>query len=137
MTAFRTVVRALALLALITGAVDVVIGLSGQQTIGAALEEGYGDPLLNSQIRYLGSIWLGFGMLLWHCLRDLPKHAGILRGALLIVFLGGLGRVASVIQFGFPPSELGRGFVIGATAIEIIGMPLLLLWMGRLLPPSA
>ena len=80
MTAFRTVVRALALLALISGAVDVVIGLSGQQTIGAALEEGYGD---------------------------------------------------------FPPSELGRGFVIGATAIEIIGMPLLLLWMGRLLPPSA
>lgn len=137
MKAFRTLVRALALLALITGAVDVLIGLSAQQMIGAALEEGYGDPLLNSQVRYLGSIWFGFGVLLWYCLGDLDRHAAIVRGALLIVFLGGLGRLASVLQFGFPPSEFGRSFVIVATAIEIIGMPLLLLWMGRLLPRRA
>lgn len=137
MTAFRWAVRALALIALLTGAGDVIVGLSGQQMIGAALEEGYGDPLLNSQIRYLGAVWFGFGLLLWYCLGDLPRHATLLRGALLIVFLGGLGRVASVVQFGFPPSEFGRSFVIGATAIEIVGMPLLLLWMGRLLPRSA
>lgn len=134
MTAFRAVVRALAILALVTGSIDVLLGLAAQATLGAALEEGYGDPLLNSQIRYLGAVWLGFGALLWHCLGDLPKHAAILRGALVIVFIGGLGRVASVIQFGFPASTVGHGFVIGATAIEIIGMPLLLLWMRRLLP---
>lgn len=137
MTAFRWTVRALALIAVLTGAGDVIVGLSGQQMIGAALEEGYGDPLLNSQFRYLGAVWFGFGLLLWHCLSDLPRRAPLLRGALLIVVLGGLGRVASVLQFGFPPSELGRSFVIGATAIEIIGMPLLLLWMGRLLPRAA
>lgn len=137
MTAFRAVVRALAILALVTGSIDVLLGLGAQATIGAALEEGYGDPLLNSQIRYLGAVWFGFGALLWHCLGDLPKNATILRGALWIVFLGGLGRVASVLQFGFPASELGRHFVIGATAIEIIGMPLLLVWMARLLPRAS
>jgi hypothetical protein len=134
MTAFRITIRALAILALVTGSIDVLLGLAAQATLGAALEEGYGDPLLNSQIRYLGAVWLGFGALLWHCLSDLPKYRSVLRGALLIVFLGGLGRVASVMQFGFPPSDLGRNFVIGATAIEIIGMPLLLVWMSRLLP---
>lgn len=134
MKAFRVVVRALAVLALLTGAVDVLIGLPGQQKIGAALAEGYADPLLNSQLRYLGSVWFGFGVLLWHCLGDLPKYASIVWGAFIIVFIGGLGRVASVLQFGFPPSELGRNFVILATAIEIVGMPLLLVWMRSLLP---
>ena len=79
---------------------DVLLGLAAQATIGAALEEGYGDPLLNSQIRYLGAVWLGFGALLWHGLGDLPKHSAILRGALTIVFVGGLGRVAAVLQLG-------------------------------------
>ncbi|WP_156891692.1 DUF4345 domain-containing protein [Nevskia ramosa] len=134
MKAFRVVVRALAVLALLTGAVDVLIGLPGQQKIGAALAEGYTDPLLNSQLRYLGAVWFGFGVLLWHCLGDLPKYASIVRGAFIIVFIGGLGRVASVFQFGFPPSDLGRNFVILATAIEIVGMPVLLVWMRSLLP---
>ncbi|MBA4284927.1 MAG: hypothetical protein C0434_05285 [Xanthomonadaceae bacterium] len=132
MTAFRAVIRALALLALLTGSIDVLLGLAAQQTIGAALEEGYGDPLLNSQIRYLGAIWFGFGALLWHCLGDLSKQVAILRGALLIVFLGGLGRVASVVQFGFPASTVGHGFVVFAIAVEIVAMPLLLLWQWRL-----
>ena len=92
MKAFRVVVRALAVLALLTGAVDVLIGLPGQQKIGAALAEGYTDPLLNSQLRYLGAVWFGFGVLLWHCLGDLPKYASIVRGAFIIVFIGGLGR---------------------------------------------
>lgn len=133
MTAFRAAIRALALIALLTGTVDVVLGLQAQQSIGAALEEGYGDPLLNSQIRYLGAVWFGFGALLWHCLGDLARHAAILRGALLIVFLGGLGRLASVLQFGFPASAVGHGFVVFAIVIELIAMPLLLIWQHRLL----
>lgn len=131
MDSFRLVVRGFAMLALVTGAADVAIGLSGQQMIGAALSEGYTDPLLNSQVRYLGSIWFGFGALLWYCLNDVKRHAAILGGAFLIVFLGGLGRIASLAQFGFPPSESGTGFVVFAIAIEILGMPLLLLWLRR------
>lgn len=134
MTAFRITIRALAILALVTGSIDVLLGLAAQATIGAAHEEGYGDPLLNSQIRYLGAVWLGFGALLWHCLRDLPRFAPIVRGALWVVVLGGLGRLASVVQFGHPPSAVGTHFVNGAIAIELIGIPFLLVWMGRLLP---
>lgn len=131
MNAFRWVLRALALIALFTGAADVLVGLSGQQLIGAALAEGYADPLLNSQIRYLGAIWFGFGLLVWVCAADPARYAGILSGCLWIVMLGGLGRVASVSQFGFPPSRGGTAFVILAIAIEVLGMPLLLLWQRR------
>lgn len=134
MNAFRFTLRALAVLALVTGTIDVLLGLAAQATIGAALEEGYGDPLLNSQVRYLGAIWFGFGWLLTYCLRDLPRYAPIVRGALWVVVLGGFGRLASVLQFGHPPSAVGFHFVNGAIAIELVGIPLLLVWMGRLLP---
>lgn len=137
MTLFRNAVRALGLLAIVTGAVDVIVGLSAQQMIGAALDAGaYADPLLNSQIRYLGSIWLGFGLLLLFCLSDIRAYAPILRGAFAIVFLGGLGRVASVLQFGFPPSTGGTGFVVLAIAIEILAMPLLMLGLRNALAAS-
>lgn len=132
MSGFVFVVRALSVLALVTGAVDVLVGLSGQELIGAALVEGYRDPLLNSQLRYLGAIWFGFGALLWRSVRHIGRNEDVLRGAFVIVFLGGLGRIASVLQFGFPPSTGGTVFVIVAIAIEILGMPLLLLWLRRL-----
>lgn len=132
MRPFTHAVRALAVIALLTGAGDVIVGLSGQRLIGAALEEGYADPLLNSQIRYLGAIWLGFGLLLWMCSRDVARHTGLIRGALWIVILGGVGRLISVVQFGLPAAPTGAAFVIGAIVIELVLMPLLLVWLRRL-----
>ncbi|AXQ31075.1 DUF4345 domain-containing protein [Solimonas sp. K1W22B-7] len=136
MTGFCFAVRALALIALVTGCVDVVVGLKGQHLIGAALEEGYGDPVLNSQIRYLGAIWFGFGALLWVCSSNLEKYSGILNAALWIVVLGGVGRLLSLIQFGLPTSAEGAAFVLGAMAIELIVVPAMLYRQGRLTAES-
>ncbi|TAM13054.1 MAG: DUF4345 domain-containing protein [Nevskiaceae bacterium] len=137
MMTFMWTVRAVAVIALVTGAIDVLVGLRGQKLIGAALGEGYRDPLLNSQFRYLGAVWFGFGVLLWYCTLGIPEHAGLLYGAFAVVFLGGLGRIASVVQFGFPSSAGGRNFVVIAIAIEVIGMPLLGFWLQKLLTGGA
>jgi hypothetical protein len=56
--------------------------------------------------------------------RDIARHAINPRPD------AGVGRVASIIQVGLPAPELvgARAFVIGTTAIEIVGMPLLWWW---------
>jgi len=133
MIAFRTALYLLAGLALLTGAIDLLLGLKGQKAIGADLSpKAFDDALLNSQLRYLGAIWFGFGGLLLLCLTDLGKYSVLLQGALAVVFLGGLGRIASMIQFGLPAASRGKALVIAATAIEIIGAPGLLWWQSLL-----
>lgn len=125
-------VRTLALIALVTGLVDVVVGAKGQSLIGVVLTDGFGDPVLNSQIRYLGAIWFGFGVLLWMCSNNLARYNTLLRGALWVVVLGGIGRTISLIQFGFPSSAAGCAFVVGAIAIELLAVPFMLFWGKRL-----
>jgi len=137
MGAFRAVLFVLAVIPLLTGALDLVLGLQAVALIGAQLSpEGFRDPLLNGQFRFLSAIWFGFGVLLLVCLSDINKYSSLLRGSLAIVFLGGVGRVASLIQFGFPTGTQGVAFVVAVAAIEIIGMPFLLWWHSRVAAKS-
>ncbi len=137
MSAFEIVLYLLATIPLFTGALNLAMGLPAQALIGARLSpEGFRDPLLNSQMRFYGTIWFGFGVLLCLCASDINAYSSLLRGSLAIVFLGGVGRVASLIQFGFPIGTLGTAFVVAVTAIEIIGMPLLLWWHSQLVASS-
>ena len=132
MRVFKATLYFLALVPLLTGALNLGLGLQAQGLIGAQLSpEGFRDPLLNSQMRFYGTIWFGFGVLLCVCLTDIKKYSSLLRGSLAIVFLGGIGRIASLIQFGFPATTLGTAFVATVITIEIIGMPLLLWWHSR------
>jgi hypothetical protein len=65
MQAFEITLYLLALIPLCTGALNLGMGLRAQGLIGAQLSpEGFRDPLLNSQIRFYGAIWFGFGVLL-------------------------------------------------------------------------
>lgn len=134
--AFKTVLKLFATVALVTGAIDFTLGLAGQQAIGALLsDEGFRDPVINSQIRYLGTIWLGFGIMLYICSSNIHKYADFIRGALAIVFLGGLGRLFTLGHLGWPETSVGIGFVVFAITVELIGMPLLFLWHHNLRKP--
>ncbi len=137
MRAFKTILYLLAVIPLITGALNLGMGFRAQELIGAQLSpEGFLDPLLNSQMRFYGAIWFGYGVLLFVCLSDMDKYSSLLRGSLAIVFLGGLGRTASLVQFGMPAEALGTAFVIAVWMIEIIGVPLLLWWHSQLTAKS-
>ena len=127
MKIFRFCVTALALIAIVTGSIDFIVGLSAQALIGAELAPNYyRDPLLNSQVRYLGCIWMGFGFFLMACLRNLDRNFVMLRWGLAIVSLGGVGRLISLFQFGFPSSLVGVGFIVFALAVEIIAIPIII-----------
>lgn len=134
MRTFQIFLYVLAFIPLLTGAYDLGMSLHGHRYLGAEVPpEAFGDPLLNSQLRYFGAIWLGFGATLLVVASDLPKYSSLLRVMLGIVFLGGLGRVASIIQFGWPSNTVGILFVASTTAIEIVGMALLFWWFSHVM----
>tara|TARA_R110002111_G_scaffold64892_2_gene106562 strand:- start:538 stop:930 length:393 start_codon:yes stop_codon:yes gene_type:complete len=123
--------------AVLTGSLDLALGMKGQKNLGARLtDEGFADPLLNSQFRYLGTMWLGFGAALFLCLSDLPRYVVLFQGLMAMMFLGGLGRLASIFQFGIPMPRAGRNLVIWATAFELIGSPLFIWWQHQVMAQS-
>lgn len=134
MKGFRIAVGIFALIPLLTGLGDVVKGVAVWQGLGADLTEaGFHDPVLDSQVRFLATVWFGYGLLLCFCLTDFEKYAGVLRGALVFAFLGGVARVISILQVGMPETEMGSTFVIVALIIEFLVIPILLVWQYFLL----
>lgn len=124
MNALRRVVRIFCLLPLVTGSLDLVQGVRVLRPAGAVIPDRVADdPALNSQIKFLGAIWLGYGPTLWRVNADPRANAGLFRLLLGIFFLSGVGRAAAAVQFGRP----GRPFT-GAMVLELLGAPLLLLW---------
>ncbi len=113
------------LIALLTGAMDVIVGVAGQANIGVgAAAAAPFDPVLDSQVRFLGAVWLGLGAVQLFCLGDLRRYGAILQLCFAIVVLGGIGRVLSLIQVGQPTSGTGPSFILVALAIELVLVPL-------------
>lgn len=137
MKAFKTAVFIWALLPLLTGLMDIIVGPSAWAGVGVMLSPaGFADQVLDSQVRFLGTLWFGYGVLLLCCIRQPQKYAAILRGALAIIFIGGIARLISIAQAGMPETESGRGFIVVALVIELILMPALLWWQHRVSPAA-
>jgi len=134
MKAFKIAVIVFAFIPFLTGIGDVILGVAVWEGIGVNLSEaGFVDSVLDSQVRFMATIWFGYGLLLCICLRNLEKYKNILSGALMFTILGGIARVISITQVGMPESETGSGFIIFALVIEFLAVPLLMLWQHRLM----
>jgi Domain of unknown function (DUF4345) len=120
----QIVLSVLGLIPILTGGLDLVVGANALNLAGAAISpQVLANVVLDSQIRFLGSIWLGLGIVLYWVLPQIEKQTTLFRLLLGIIFLGGIGRSISAFLIGMPPIEL-----IAATVLELIGMPLLILW---------
>ncbi len=84
------------------------------------------DPLLDSNLRFFGGLWLGLGLTLLSIVPRIDTETLIYRIIWGMIFLGGIGRLLSMAFIGFPPMPF-----IGFTVLEIIGAPLLVLWQAR------
>lgn len=134
MKAFKISVVIFALIPLLTGIGDVLLGVSAWKGLGVNLSDrGFLDSVLDSQVRFMATIWFGYGVLLCACLRDLDRYANILRGALAFAFIGGIARVISIVHVGMPNTEVGSNFLIFAIVIEFVAIPALLIWQHKLM----
>ncbi len=135
MEAFKKAILAWALVPLFTGCMAILVGPPFWRLVGMQLSApGFSDPILDSQVRFLGTIWLGYGVLLCACARDLERYSGVLRGALFLVFLGGIARLASIAVVGIPDTAPGVLIIVTVLVAELLLMPALLWWQHRVRP---
>ncbi len=119
----------------ILGLVPVLTGLATMLGVHDPIYQGLGlpaDPLLDSNLRFLGGVWLGLGLVVLWIVPRILSHVVLFRVAWLMIFLGGTGRLASLFLVGLPPVPF-----IAFTALEIIGAPAFVLWHNRLLRQQA
>jgi hypothetical protein len=120
----QIVLGVLGLIPILTGGLDLTLGASALNIAGASISpEVLNNAVLDSQTRFLGAIWFGIGIVLYWMLPSIEKQTTLLRLLMGGIFLGGIGRLTSAFLVGIPPNHF-----IAATALELIGMPLLILW---------
>ncbi len=124
MRTFKIVLSILTLIPLGTGLLDLVLGVRALQLLDPLLStQALSNPSLDSQFRFAGAIWVGYAVLIVLIMSDFWRYATLLRILLVIIFVSGIGRAASMFQLGMPTP-----IFVGATLLELIGMPLLLWW---------
>jgi len=83
-------------------------------------------PVLDSNLRFLGGVWLGLGLALLCTVLSIEQQGPLFRWLWVAVFLGGLGRLLSWVLIGAPPRPY-----IGFLLLEIVGAPLFIYWQWR------
>ena len=129
MAALTTLLKFIAPVPILVGLMHLVLGLQTDVLLGANVAaELLNDPVLDSQNRFYGAIFMGYGALIFLCTTNLRQHATLFRILSGGVFLGGLARVVSIALHGVPSTP-----VLGLVAIERFGVPLLVWWHSRVL----
>jgi uncharacterized protein YjeT (DUF2065 family) len=85
------------------------------------------SALLDSNLRFFGGIWLGLGIALYWLIPHIEKQTVLYRVLWGMIFLGGIGRLLSMVFLALPPLPF-----IGFTALETIGAPLFIWWQAHL-----
>jgi hypothetical protein len=105
----------LALIPVVTG-VLTMLGIHDPIYASAGLPP---FPLLDSNLRFFGGIWLGLGLAMLWLVPSIERHGLLFRALWGAIFLGGVGRLLSMVSVGSPPVPF-----IGFTLLEIVGAPL-------------
>ena len=116
----RALLIALGLIAVVplaTGLLGIVGGLQFGPGGGETVE------YFDSEYRFLNVVWFSMGIALLWTLRAPVERAPFTRFILLTLVCGGVSRLISVSQVGWPP-----GVFRGSLAVELIMIPGLLLW---------
>ena len=116
----------LALIPILTGAITM---MGVHDPLYAALDLP-GNPLLDSNLRFLGGVWLGLGLATFWMVPRLHAHTVLFRVVWGAIFIGGLGRLLSMLVVGWPPAPF-----IAFTVLEIVGAPLFVGWHARVVNP--
>ncbi len=113
---------ALALIPILTGIITM-LGVSDPLYAASGVPA---LPVLDSNLRFFGGLWFGLGLgLLWLVPR-IESESVLFRVVWAGIFLGGIGRLLSMIMVGLPPLPF-----VGFTALELIGAPLFVYWQHR------
>jgi hypothetical protein len=122
--------RGLQIALAILGVIPVVTGIISMFGLSDPVYASSGVPanaLLDSNLRFFGGVWLGLGFALYWLIPNVDKQTQLFRVLWGMIFLGGIGRLLSMVFLALPPLPF-----IGFTALEIIGAPLFIWWQAQL-----
>ncbi len=83
-------------------------------------------PLLDSNLRFFGGVWLGLGLAVLWLVPRIETQGVLFRAMWGAIFLGGVGRALSMALVGMPPLPF-----VGFTVLELVGPPLFIWWQHR------
>lgn len=122
--------RLLQIASAVLGAVPVLTGIVGMSGLGDPIYASAALPanaLLDSNLRFLSGVWLGLGAAVYWLIPDIEKQTVLFRVLWGMIFLGGVGRLMSMLFLGWPPIPF-----IAFTVLEIVGAPIFVAWQARL-----
>lgn len=117
---------ALQIVLAVLGGLPLAFGVLGLWAgVGLYIPAEAATPRLDSQFRFVSALDLGLASIAWWFVAHIESHAGFFRLVCLVVFIGGLGRVAAWLSTGSP----GLAFAV-VTAIELL-VPILIPWQAH------
>jgi hypothetical protein len=114
---------------LLVGFMHAILGMAVDEQLGAVVAlSAASDPVLDSQNRFFGTLFMGYGAFLLLSLQDLQRYAAVFRIVAAFIALGGVARILSIALVGLPTPP-----VLALVAVEVALVPLLVWWHARLL----
>jgi hypothetical protein len=110
--------------------IPVATGLVGFLGLHDPLYVRFGvvpNVVLDSNLRFFSGIWLGVGVTVFLILRNIERHGPIFRALWAMIFLGGIGRMISIVDAGWPPPPF-----LGVLVLELLGAPVFVFWHRRI-----
>lgn len=127
--------RALKVLTAVLGVVPVATGIVTMLGLSDPIYARLGlprDPLLDSNLRFFGGVWLGLGLAVFWLVPRLLTQIALFRAVWGMIFLGGVGRLLSMLIVGMPPLPF-----VAFTLLELVGAPAFVAWHARLVRAEA
>ncbi len=122
--------RALQVLTSILGVIPIATGLVGLLGLRDPLYVRFGvvpNVVLDSNLRFFSGVWLGVGGAIFWTVSGIERKGPMYRALWSMIFLGGLGRVLSILDAGLPPAPF-----LGVLLLELVGAPVFVLWHLRI-----
>jgi hypothetical protein len=117
----------------ILGLIPIATGIIGLFGLADPLYVSAGIPaipVLDSNLRFFAGVWFGLGIAMLWLVPRIESHTALFRSIWGAIFLGGVGRLLSMLLVGLPPIPF-----VAFTALELIGAPLFIYWQHLVTPP--
>ena len=127
--------RLLQITTALLGLVPLLTGIITMLGVHDPLYSAAGIPalaVLDSNLRFFGGVWLGLGIAILWLVPRIETETVLFRAIWGAIFLGGAGRLLSILLVGTPPIPF-----VGFTALELIGAPLFIYWQHRVAEAAA